>query len=70
MITDEEIRKLVVARLRSFPSGKKISIGSNGEFSRDELINNVQEGSEIGNKIITIQLNYLRVLKTGTLTDD
>ncbi len=68
-VTDEEIRKLVVSRLRSFPSGKKISIGADGEFSKEELIKRVEENDEIGKKITDIQLNYLRFLKEGTLTN-
>lgn len=66
-VTTEEIRQLVVARLRSFPSGKKLSIGSDGEFSKDELIQRVNEGDLIGKKIIEIQLSYLRSFKEDTL---
>lgn len=69
-VTDKEIRELVVARLRSFPSGKKISIGSDGEFSKEELIKSVEADNEIGKKITNIQLNYLRFLKEGILSND
>ncbi|MBI5613932.1 hypothetical protein HY947_03320 [Candidatus Gottesmanbacteria bacterium] len=65
-VSSEEIRQLVVARLRSFPSGKKLSIGSDGEFSKDELIARVNEGDSIGKKIIEIQLSYLRSFKEDT----
>lgn len=66
-ITDGEIRKLVIARLRSFSSGRKISIGSSGEFTKEELIDRVEKKDPIGNKIIEIQLSYLQSLKEGTL---
>lgn len=69
-VTDKEIRELVVARLRSFPSGKKISIGSDGEFSKEELIKSVEADNEIGKKITNIQLNYLRFLKEGIFSND
>jgi hypothetical protein len=62
---DKDIRDLVVARLQSLPNNRKISIGSNGEFTREELVQDVREGSSIGNKIIEIQLNYLKSLKDG-----
>lgn len=65
-ITDEEIRKLVIARLRAFSSGRKISIGSEGEFTKEELIDRVERKDPIGNKIIEIQLSYLRSLKEET----
>jgi hypothetical protein len=62
-VTDEEIRKLVVARLHSFPSGRKISIGADGEFTKDELIDRVEKDDHIGKKIVEIQLSYLQSLK-------
>lgn len=66
-ISDAEIRQLVVARLRSLPSNRKISIGSAGEFSKDELIERVEKQDQIGKKIIAVQLEYLRALKEGFL---
>ncbi|MDP1722346.1 MAG: hypothetical protein Q8L37_03985 [Candidatus Gottesmanbacteria bacterium] len=64
-VTDEEVRQLVIARLRSFPSSKKLSIGSDGEFSKEELIDRVGKNDPVGNKIIQIQLSYLQSLKEG-----
>jgi hypothetical protein len=64
-ITDDDIRKLVVARLRTLSSNKRVSIGSEGEFTKDQLIKNVENDSEIGKKIIQIQLEYLRAFKEG-----
>ncbi len=63
--TSEEVKELVIARLRDFSGGKKISIGSEGKFSIDELINRVEKDDEIGKKIVEIQLQYLRSLKEG-----
>lgn len=59
-ITDDEIRQLVIARLRSLTSGRKISIGGKGEFSKEDLIEKVETKDKIGDKIIKIQLEYLR----------
>lgn len=64
-ISDGDIRKLVVARLRTLSGNKRVSIGSEGEFTREELIKNVEENSGIGKKIIQIQLEYLQALKKG-----
>lgn len=69
-VTDEEIRKLVMERLKLFPSGKKVSIGSEGNFSKEELIAHVESEDRIGRKIIEIQLTYLQSLKEGILTDE
>lgn len=69
-ITDEDIRKLVVARLKSFPSGMKISIGSRGDFTKDELITHVEKQDTIGQKIVEVQLEFLRSFKEGMLFDE
>ncbi|MFH1863677.1 MAG: hypothetical protein ABIJ85_02035 [bacterium] len=66
-IKDSEIRELVIARLRTLSSNKKISIGSSGDFSRDELIERVKNNDEVGKKITEIQLQYLESLKQGIL---
>lgn len=65
MVTDEDIRKLVLARLRMLSSGRKISIGSDGEFSKEELISRVEKNDDVGKKITQIQLEYLQSLKKG-----
>lgn len=59
----DEVKELIVARLEVMPSDRKLSIGSEGEFTRDELIEHVKKGDKIGKKITEIQLEYLRLLK-------
>ncbi|MBI2664504.1 hypothetical protein HYX10_04140 [Candidatus Woesearchaeota archaeon] len=63
----EDVKKLVVFRLGTLPPGKKISIGSSGEFSKDELVTHVNKGDEIGRKIIEVELEFLRAMKEGSL---
>jgi len=68
---DEDIRQLVIERLKAMPSDKKISIGADGSsFTSDQLISHVKEGDEIGKKIIDVQMSYLQALKTGALLDE
>ncbi|MBL7170021.1 MAG: hypothetical protein ISS48_03305 [Candidatus Aenigmarchaeota archaeon] len=61
----EEMKELVITRLLVLPPGKKISIGSYGDFTKDELIESVKKGDEIGKKIIEIEIDFLRALKEG-----
>lgn len=68
--TDEEIRQLVIERLKVLPSGQKISIGSKGDFTKDQLIYHVKEHDKVGQKIVQIQLSYLQSLKEGILFDE
>lgn len=69
VVTEAEIDRLVIERLKSQPSNLKISIGSDGDFTREELIQAVDRHDELGKKIIEIQLNFLRSLKDGSLFD-
>jgi len=59
----KEIIDLVVARLNAMPSDAELSVGSEGTFSIEKLIENVQENTELGQEIIKLQLDYLRSLK-------
>lgn len=62
----QEIKDLVIARLEVLPEDTGISIGSAGEFTRDELIERVRRGDEIGQKIVQVELSYLKSLKNIT----
>lgn len=64
---DKEIKKIVIARLELLPPDKKISIGSFGDFSRNEIIKRVEKGDEIGRKMVQIELEFLRSFKKGIL---
>lgn len=65
----EEIRKeLVIERLRQAPPTVKIAFGSLNEFmNRDELIDQVQKETDIGKRIVKLQIEYLRAFKKGML---
>lgn len=65
MKNNEEIRELVIARLSTFPSNRKISIGSHGELTKDDLIKHIQQNDDIGKKFVEIELAYLKALTKG-----
>ena len=67
LLSDEEIRKLVVARLKVLSSDILISVGSEGSFSRDELVKKVQDGDMVGEKLAEIQMGWLQSLKEGVI---
>ena len=52
------------------PKEAILSIGSYGEFKRDDLIKQVEQNTEIGKKIIDIQMHYLKMLKEGVFYDN
>lgn len=62
----EQIKKqIVIERLRQAPPNVKISFGtsSSGFMNRDDMIEQVEKDTEIGEKIVKIQLEYLKSFK-------
>ncbi len=66
----EDLKDLVIARLDVLSPHKRIHIGSVGGFTKDELIERVKMGDEIGQKIAKIELSFLIALKEGTLLEE
>jgi len=62
---DESVKELVVARLKTLPSGAMISIGSGKELTKEELIKSVRERNDVGQKMIEIEMSFLQSLKDG-----
>lgn len=69
-IIPEDLKDLVIARLDVLSPHKRIHIGSLGDFTKDELIERVKMGDEIGQQIAKIELAFLRALKDGTLLQE
>jgi hypothetical protein len=67
---DAEINELVIERMKLFPSDKNISIGQDGNFTKDQIISHVKKNDEIGKKMVEIELSYLKALKKGIFFDD
>lgn len=65
MKTEKEIIDLVIARLQNLPFDKEISIGSSGEFTKEELIEHVKNDDSIGQKMVAIEMDFLRSMKEG-----
>ena len=63
----EDIKELVIARIKYLPEDTGVSIGSAGNFSREEMIQHVEKDDEIGRKIIKVELNFLQKLKEGII---
>jgi len=66
---DEEVRKLVATRLETLPDGAVVSVWSDGEFTKEQIIKSVLKGDEIGQKMVEIEMSFLQSLKEGVLYD-
>ena len=67
---NKEIIELVVARLQTLPDGVGISIGSDGDYTKKELIAHVEHHDAVGRKIIDAEMGFLRALKEGNFYGD
>lgn len=66
----QEIKKqIAIERLRQSPKNIRISFGNvKGEFfDKERLIKEVNDGTNLGEKITNIYLEYLKSFKDGTI---
>lgn len=61
---DADIKNLIKKRLSAMPPDISFSVGDYGDFTRDQLIEEVDKGSEIGNEMIEMQLNFIKKMPT------
>ena len=59
----KEIKNLVIKRLESMPKTIKVSLGSIGALTKEELIDHVRKDDKLGKLIIRMQEEYLKSLK-------
>lgn len=59
-MVDEDIKRIVKERLMAMPPNISFSIGDFGDFTRDELIKQVEEETEVGKATIEMQINFIK----------
>lgn len=67
---DKDIKELVKARLNVLPKNINISIGAEGTFDKNELIEHVDKGDQIGQKIAQVEMEFLQAIKQGELYEN
>ncbi|MFH1891018.1 MAG: hypothetical protein ABIJ91_05675 [Candidatus Kuenenbacteria bacterium] len=67
---DKDIKELVKARLNVLPKNISVSIGKEGTFNRDELIDHVNKEDNIGQKVTQVEMEFLQAIKTGELYEN
>ncbi len=56
------LKRLVKERLAALPPSVSFSIGEFGDFTRDELIKEVDDYSPVGKAAIEMQLNFIKMM--------
>jgi len=62
-------KELVILRIETTSSNLRLSIGGGKSMSKEEMIEHVRKGDEIGKQIIQSHLNFLRAAASGNLTN-
>lgn len=62
----EDIKRLVIARINASSDDLTVSIGST-EYTKKEMLSRVKKGDEIGQEIINIHMEYLKDMVEGTI---
>ncbi|MBU3978727.1 hypothetical protein KJ980_06915 [Patescibacteria group bacterium] len=60
----EEMKKIVVARIRTSSDDLVITIGDK-DYNKKEILESVEKGDELGLEIIDTQMEFLRDMASG-----
>lgn len=66
LFAKEDIRQLVMARIRTMPQNIRVAIGMKS-YTKEELLKNVEDDTEIGREVIRIDMQYLRDVASGEI---
>jgi hypothetical protein len=65
--TNDDFKELVYARIQAMPNGTSISIGDSGSLTKSQLLEHVEAGDDIGEKMIEVERAFFQALKDGSL---
>ena len=60
----EEMKKIAFARVKAASDDLVISIGSK-EYAKEEILQSISDGGEIGLEVINMQIEFLRDMASG-----
>jgi TRAP-type mannitol/chloroaromatic compound transport system substrate-binding protein len=64
---DSDLKKIVMETIKTYDVDSELLIGNYDTFSRDDLLKEVSDESEIGKEIMEIQSNFLKDLVSGKI---
>lgn len=65
----EQLKQIVLARVRTIPSDERVSLG-NDEYSSEELINHIENGDDVGKELVIMHWKYMQDIAKGALYDN
>lgn len=64
---EEELKQLVIQRLKATSDELNIVIGNEGNFTKEELIRRVESGDKIGKEVVESEIEFLKALTEGKI---
>ena len=58
----QDVINLVIARLETIPANVSVSIGGDGSYTIQQLIERIKKQDDVGKKMVAMQLAYIRSL--------
>ena len=65
----EDIKELIKERISVMPENLRLSVGNYGTFNKEQILNSIEKGDKVGEAVIEMQLNFIRALTSGKLTN-
>ncbi|MEK6927965.1 MAG: hypothetical protein AABX11_06040 [Nanoarchaeota archaeon] len=67
---NKKIKELVLARIDAQTrSNLRLFIDSSKGMNKEEIMNHVRKGDEIGKQIIKMHINFIRAVASGEITN-
>ena len=64
----EKVKELVITKIEAnMPSHLQLSIGSHGSLNKEQMIEHIQKGDEIGKQIVKAHMSFLKAIASGEL---
>ena len=55
-----DIKRLVKERLLAIPPNISFSVGNYGDFTPEQLIEEIEQNSDVGNAMVEMQIEFIR----------
>lgn len=67
----EKIKELVIFKIETdMPSNLKLSVGSYGNLTKEEIIESIKKDTDVGKQIVRAHMAFLRAVASGEFTKE
>jgi len=64
----EILKELVLMKIESMPPNYKLSLGKEGVFDKNQLIEHVNKMDDVGKQILNMESHFLKAVSRGEVT--